>query len=76
MLGNVAELTRLIEPVSTMLANGLMRLGSGLYNMIVEAQTRRADYELMKIAKQLQVEYPNETVEHVAYMLKKGSANA
>lgn len=66
MYHTVNETAKLIAPLANVIASGIMKV----YDAISFFSLRNEHKELMKIAKELKIEYRHESVEYISTLIK------
>lgn len=72
MYNTVNEAAKTFSPLTNNLASAVLSVVSKVYEVIDWFKARNEQKELMKIAESLKGEYPYESVEYVATIIKNG----
>lgn len=70
MYTTVNEATKFVAPLTEIITNFVWNIINKVYSVIDFFQVRNEQKELMKIAEALKGEYPFESVEYVATIIK------
>ena len=62
------EITKIITPLSDMISANILKIAS-FFDFVKDHNDHN---KLMKIAKELQIEYPNESIEYISLLIKRG----
>lgn len=71
MYTTVNEASKLIAPLTDIISSTIWNMTLKVYTVIDFINSRSKHKELMKIAEDLKIEYPYESIEYIATIIKK-----